>query len=52
MSRWLLFNNVPYEHVVLMEEHELLANSIVFGQFNNGGLEWDWELMDFIRPPS
>lgn len=48
MTRWLIFNGVPYEHVSLMEEWELLANSIVFGQFNNGGKTWDWDLMDFI----
>ena len=32
-----------------MEEWELLANAIVFAQFENGGLEWDWEEMRFIE---
>ena len=51
MTRWLIFNGIPIEHVYLMEEPELLANAIVFGQFNNGGLSWDWEAMDYIKEP-
>jgi hypothetical protein len=47
VSRWLIKNGIPYEEVDLMDEAELLANAIVFGQLENGGLEWDWETMKF-----
>lgn len=49
MTRWLIYNGIPSEEVFLMEEWELLANAIIFGQFHNGGLEWDWESMRFIE---
>jgi hypothetical protein len=32
-----------------MEEWELLANAIIFGQFVNGGLDWDWDSMQFVE---
>jgi hypothetical protein len=32
-----------------MEEWEMLAHSIVFGQFHNGGLEWSWDEMNYIK---
>jgi hypothetical protein len=49
VTRWLIHNGIPVDQVALMEEWELLANAIVFGQFANGGLEWDWESMQFIE---
>lgn len=48
MTRWLIHNGIPVDQVSLMEEWELLANAIVFGQFANGNLEWDWDDMKFI----
>ncbi len=51
MSRWLIKNGIPREEIELMDEAELLANAIVFGQFENGGLEWDWEEMKFLPKP-
>jgi hypothetical protein len=32
-----------------MDEWELTAYGIVFGQLENGGKEWDWERMSFIE---
>lgn len=49
MSRWLIYNGVPYEIVNLMEDWEMLANTIVFAQFANGGQEWDWSTMQFVK---
>jgi len=51
VTRWLVFNGIPLEQALLMEEWELLAHSIVFGQFHNGGLEWDWNNMNYVKPP-
>ena len=49
MSRWLVYNGIPYEEIALMEEWELLANAIIFAQFHNGCLSWDWDNMEFIE---
>jgi hypothetical protein len=51
MSRWLIYNGIPYEMVDLMEDWELMAHSIVFAQFQNGNQEWDWDAMKFIEKP-
>jgi hypothetical protein len=32
-----------------MEIDELTAYAIVFGQFENGNREWDWDRMTFIE---
>jgi hypothetical protein len=32
-----------------LDDWELLAYAIVFSQFKNGGLEWNWESMSFIE---
>lgn len=48
MIHWCIRNGVPYDVAYSLEYSELLATVIVFSQFENGGLEWDWDAMRFI----
>lgn len=45
---WAVRNGVPYDVAYVLTEAELAAHAIVFSQFENGNLEWDWEGMRFI----
>jgi len=31
-----------------MEDWELLGYGVVFAQYENGGKEYDWDMMEFI----
>jgi hypothetical protein len=49
MVCWAIKNGVPFDVAHSLEEGELLAYWIVFGQLQNGNQEWDWGRMDFIE---
>lgn len=42
-------NGVPFDVAHSMEYYELLSYLIVFGQFENPNLEWDWDRMQFFE---
>jgi hypothetical protein len=41
-------NGVPFDVAHALEDWELIAYTVVFGQFENGNKEWDWDSMSFI----
>jgi len=41
-------NGVPFDVAHCLDEQELLAYGIIFGQFENGNKEWDWDRKTFI----
>ena len=42
-------NGVPFDVAHVLDDWELLAYAIVFSQFENGNLEWDWAAMRFAE---
>lgn len=49
MRMWCVRNGVPWEISENFSYWELVAHTIVFSQFENGGKVWDWERMSFIN---
>lgn len=49
MIAWVVKNGVPFDVAYALDFHELYAFAIVFGQYENGGREWDWDRMQFIE---
>jgi hypothetical protein len=49
MTNWCIRNGIPYDVAHALDDGELLAHTIVFAQFENNGLEWDWDRMRFIE---
>ena len=46
---WLVKNGVPYEKAMEMDRVELLAHSVVFGEFE--GSTFDWRAMRWEKRP-
>jgi len=49
MILWIIKNGVPYDVAHSLYDWELLAYFVVFAQFENGNLEFDWEKFRFIE---
>ena len=41
---------VPFDVAHAMEDWELLGYGVVFAQYENGGKEFDWDMMQWIEP--
>jgi hypothetical protein len=46
---WLIKNGIPFEVAHNLPPEEILAYSVCFAQFENGGLEYDWGRGKFVE---
>jgi len=49
MIAWCIRNGIPFDVAHCLEEGELLAYTIAFAKFENGGQSWNWSTMRFIE---
>ena len=49
MICWIIRNGVPFDVAHSLDESELLAYTISFAKFENGGQTWDWNSMKFVE---
>lgn len=49
MICWAVRNGVPFNAAYDMTLWQLKAYAIIFSQFENGGLEYDWDEERFIE---
>ena len=47
MQLWLVKNGVPFDVAFELYDHELLAYSVIFGEFE--GAEWDWKALKWKK---
>jgi hypothetical protein len=48
MICWLIKHGVPFDTAHALDHSELLAYTVKFAQFDNGGKEFDFDTMKFI----